>query len=109
MGVAGPVYVPLWPGQATFRQDSQIFDKIEWSSTNFTSFNENGRIAIFLAIFFNLTNETHLLFSSALIIFFRIYIRLFFQVIFSENISSLVSLLSENIISKKNQRAELKS
>ena len=65
MGVSGPVYVPLWPGQATFREDSQISHKMNWSSM-FFFFNEMGGIDIFLASFGNLTNKTHLLFSSAL-------------------------------------------
>ena len=37
MGVSGPVYVPLCPGQSTFRKDSQKIDKIKWSSIFFSS------------------------------------------------------------------------
>ena len=43
---------------------------------------ENGGIGIFTASFWNLTNETYLLFSSAL--------TLFLQIIVSDNIASLV-------------------
>ena len=44
--------------------------------------NENGGIGFFIASFWNLTNETHLLFSS--------YLWLFFQIIFSDSIFLLV-------------------
>ena len=81
MGVSGPVYVPLCPGQPTFRKDSQNFDKIKLFSFYFLK-NENGGIGIFFCEFLKFANETHLLFSSAL--------ELFLQITFSDNSSSFL-------------------
>ena len=68
VGVSGPVYVALCPRQATFRKDSQIFDSVVFIFLK----NGSGGIGIFPSSFWNMTNETHLLFSSALWLFFQI-------------------------------------